>query len=96
MDDVIKTMAKAMTLHQTKNKSLKKQWRDIDLQLQLSEKELFKHNLDTVGGFISEFENLKARISQIEHYSGAAKNRMEEHISENNKVIEKILKKLNK
>ena len=56
-EDLVKTMAKAMTIQQSTNKSLKKQWRDLDMQLQLTEKELFKHNLDTISGLISEVEN---------------------------------------
>jgi len=95
MTDIIKTIAKAMTIEQSDNKALKKQWRDLDMTIQLTEKELFKHNLDTIGGMISEFENLKARISQIEHYSGAAKNRLEEYITENEERIEEILKRIN-
>lgn len=95
MTDIIKTVAKAMTIEQSDNKALKKQWRDLDMTIQLTEKELFKHNLDTIGGMISEFENLKARISQIEHYSGAAKNRLEEYITENEERIEEILKRIN-
>ena len=95
MTDIIKTVAKAMTIEQSDNKALKNQWRDLDMTIQLTEKELFKHNLDTIGGMISEFENLKARISQTEHYSGAAKNRLEEYITENEERIEEILKRIN-
>jgi len=95
MEDIVKTVAKAMTIQQTTNKELKKQWRDLDIQLQLTEKELFKQNLDTVTGIISEFENFKARMFQLETYGGSAKNRMEEYIIKNDEAIEKIKKKIN-
>jgi hypothetical protein len=95
MEDIVKTVAKAMTIQQTTNKELKKQWRDLDMQLQLTEKELFKQNLDTVTGIISEFENFKARMFQLETYGGSAKNRMEEYIIKNDEAIEKIKKKIN-
>lgn len=93
-EDIVKTIAKAMTIQQSTNKSLKKQWRDLDMQLQLTEKELFKHNLDTIGGLISEVENFKARMHQLETYGGAAKNRMEQYISENEEAIKEIKKRL--
>lgn len=74
-----------LTLSQTDNDSLKKQWEQLKVLSQLTEKEMFVKNIDTVQGLIDEYSNLNARVKQLELYLGALKNDFEKYKNDKSK-----------
>ena len=84
-DDFLEDVIMGLTLSETKNKSLKKQWLQLKVLAQLTEKELFVKNLENIQGVIDNYNNLDTRVKQLEMYLGALKNQFEEYRRKNDK-----------
>ncbi len=82
--EMLNDIVAGMTLSQTENESLKKQWEQLKVVSQLTEKEMFIKNIDTVQGLVDEYSNLNARVKQLEMYLGALKNQFEEFRTDQN------------
>ena len=75
----VRTVATALTINDSENKDLKKQWRELELLVQIVEKETFKMNLETITETLEQVKNLNARIDMLERYTGALKNQFEDY-----------------
>ena len=75
----VKSIATALTINDSENEELKKQWRELELLVQIVEKETFKMNLETITQMLQEVKNLNARIDMLERYTGALKNQFEDY-----------------
>jgi len=84
-DDFLEDVIMGLTLSETKNKSLKKQWLQLKVLAQLTEKELFVKNLENIQSVIDNYNNLDTRVKQLEMYLGALKNQFEEYRRKNDK-----------
>lgn len=84
-DDFLEDVILGLTLSETENKSLKKQWLQLKVLAQLTEKELFTKNLENIQGVIDNYNNLDSRVRQLEIYLGALKNQFEEYKRKNDK-----------
>ena len=84
-DDFLEDVIMGLTLSETKNKSLKKQWLQLKVLAQLTEKELFVKNLENIQSVIDNYNNLDTRVKQLEMYLGALKNQFEEYKRKNDK-----------
>ena len=82
-DDFLEDVIMGLTLSETKNKSLKKQWLQLKVLAQLTERELFTKNLENIQSVIDS--NLDSRVKQLEIYLGALKNQFEEYKRKNDK-----------
>ena len=78
IQEMLNDVVAGMTLSQSDNESLNKQWEQLKVVSQLTEKEMFIKNIDTVQGLVDEYSNLNARVKQLEIYLGALKNQFEE------------------
>ena len=84
IQEMLNDVVAGMTLSQSDNESLKKQWEQLKVVSQLTEKEMFIKNIDTVQGLVDEYSNLNARVKQLEMYLGALKNQFEEFRTDQN------------
>jgi uncharacterized protein YdcH (DUF465 family) len=84
-DDFLEDVVMGLTLSETENKSLKKQWLQLKVLSQLTEKELFTKNLENIQSIIDNYNNLDTRVKQLEMYLGALKNQFEEYRRNNDK-----------
>lgn len=84
-DDFLEDVVMGLTLSETENKSLKKQWLQLKVLAQLTEKELFVKNLENIQSVIDNYNNLDTRVKQLEMYLGALKNQFEEYRRKNDK-----------
>ena len=84
-DDFLEDVVIGLALSETENKSLKKQWLQLKVLAQLTEKELFTKNLENIQSVIDNYNNLDTRVKQLEMYLGALKNQFEEHRRNNDK-----------
>ena len=84
-DDFLEDVVMGLTLSETKNKSLKKQWLQLKVLAQLTERELFVKNLENIQSVIDNYGNLEAKVKQLEIYLGALKNQFEEYRRKNDK-----------
>jgi len=85
VQEMLNDVVAGLTLSQTDNDSLKKQWEQLKVLSQLTEKEMFVKNIDTVQGLIDEYSNLNARVKQLELYLGALKNDFEKYKNDKSK-----------
>lgn len=84
-DDFLEDVIMGLTLSETENTSLKKQWLQLKVLAQLTERELFTKNLENIQSVIDSYSNLDTRVKQLEIYLGALKNQFEEYKRKNDK-----------